>query len=96
VGVLEAVDRLGQGEVGSWSRSIRPSSASITARSSTFDSGHCRPKRQRSLPARRDSNFDVTPDGRGFVMVRGDEGRDPWMQVDVMLNGLEPLDPPPR
>jgi len=38
------------------------------------------------------ANFDVTPDGDAFVMVRGDEGRNPWMQLNVMVNWFEELE----
>jgi Tol biopolymer transport system component len=37
------------------------------------------------------ANFDVTPDDRGFVMVRGDEGANPWMQLNVTVNWFEEL-----
>ena len=36
-------------------------------------------------------NFDVTPDGQAFVMVRGDDGPDPWMQLNVTVNWFEEL-----
>jgi hypothetical protein len=35
-------------------------------------------------------NFDVTPDGTAFVMVSG-ERREPWLQIDVVLNWFEEL-----
>jgi len=37
------------------------------------------------------ANFDVTPDGQAFVMVRGDEGANPWMQLNVTVNWFEEL-----
>jgi Tol biopolymer transport system component/DNA-binding winged helix-turn-helix (wHTH) protein len=36
------------------------------------------------------ANYDVTPDGSGFVMVRG-EKRFPWMQLNVVLNWFDEL-----
>jgi Tol biopolymer transport system component len=37
------------------------------------------------------ANFDVTPDDRDFIMVRGDEGASPWMNVNVTVNWFEEL-----
>ena len=36
-------------------------------------------------------NFDVTPDDQAFIMVRGDEGTVPWMQLNVTVNWFEEL-----
>ncbi len=36
------------------------------------------------------ANYDVTPDDRAFVMIRG-EGKKPWMQLNVVLNWSEEL-----
>ena len=35
-------------------------------------------------------NYDVTPDGTAFVMLRG-ERREPWQQINVVLNWFEEL-----
>ncbi len=37
------------------------------------------------------ANFDVMPDDQAFVMVRGDEGTRPWMQLNLTVNWLEAL-----
>ena len=45
------------------------------------------------------ANYDVTPDGLGFVMVRGDKPGKPLMQVQVVVHGLDDLErrsPSPR
>jgi len=36
-------------------------------------------------------NFDVTSDGQAFLMVRGEEGTNPWMQLNVTVNWFEEL-----
>jgi eukaryotic-like serine/threonine-protein kinase len=38
------------------------------------------------------ANYDVTPDDRAFVMIRG-ERRGPWMQLNVVLDWLAALEP---
>jgi hypothetical protein len=37
------------------------------------------------------ANFDVTPDGQAFIMVRGEDGTNPWMQINVVVNWFEEL-----
>jgi Tol biopolymer transport system component/DNA-binding winged helix-turn-helix (wHTH) protein len=36
------------------------------------------------------ANYDVTPDGNGFVMIRGEQ-KSPWMQLNVVLNWFEEM-----
>jgi hypothetical protein len=31
------------------------------------------------------------PDDQGFIMVRGEEGTSPWMQLNVTVNWFEEL-----
>jgi Tol biopolymer transport system component len=38
------------------------------------------------------ANFDVTPDGEGFVMVRGEGPTLPWVQGHVLTNWLDDLE----
>ena len=37
------------------------------------------------------ANFDVTRDGQAFIMIRGDDGTNPWMQLNVEVNWFEEL-----
>jgi len=39
------------------------------------------------------ANYDVTPDGKGFVMIRGEKSRMPWVRGRVVMNWLEDLKP---